>query len=55
MLGRKCGHDKKKQSYAAPTQGPPAAPDKPKKLVKEPVPVAKDYDAIRARIRKGKK
>ena len=55
MLGRKCGHDKKKQSYAAPMQGPPAAPDKPKKLVKEPVPVAKDYDEIRARIRKGKK
>ena len=55
MLGRKCGHDKKKQFYAAPMQGPPAAPDKRKKLVKEPVPVAKDYDELRARIGKGKK
>ena len=47
MLGRKCGRDKKKESYAAP--------DKPKTVVKEPVPVAKDYDEIRARIGKGKK
>ena len=47
MLGRKCGHDKKKQSYAAP--------DKPKELVKEPVPAAKGYEEIRARIGKGKK
>ena len=47
MLGRKCEHDRKKYS-AAPTE-------KPKKVVKEPVPEAKGYDEIRARIGKGKK
>ena len=47
MLGRKCGHDRKKYP-AAPTE-------KPKKAVKEPVPEAKGYDEIRARIGKGKK
>ena len=45
MLGRKCGHEKKKY---------PAA-EKPKKAVKEPVPEAKGYEEIRARIGKGKK
>ena len=47
MLGRKCEHDRKKYS-AAPTE-------KPKKAVKEPIPEAKGYDEIRARIGKGKK
>ena len=47
MLGRKCGHDRKKYSVA-PTQTA-------KKAVKEPVPEAKGYDEIRARIGKGKK
>ena len=46
MLGRKCGHAGKKYS---------ATPEKPKKLVKEPVPEAKGYEEIRARIGKGKK
>ena len=54
MLGRKCGHDKKKQSYAAPMQ-PPPVPDKPQKPVKEPAGEAKGYEEIRARIGKGKK
>ena len=58
--GRKCGHDKKKQSYAAPkpTQGgvlqPPPVPDKPQKPVKEPAGEAKGYEEIRARLGKGK-
>ena len=47
MLGRKCGHDKKKQSYVAP--------DRPKELAKKPVPEAKGYEEIRARIGRGKK
>ena len=47
LLGRKCGEDKKKCS-AAPSE-------KPKKAVKEPVPEAKGYEEIRARIGKGKK
>ena len=54
MLGRKCGHDKKKASYAAPMQ-PPPVPEHPKKLVKEPAGEAKGYEEIRARIGKGKK
>ena len=40
MLGRKCGHDKRKQSYAAPMQ-PPPVPEQPKKLVQEPAGEAK--------------
>ena len=54
MLGRKCGHEKRKQSYAAPMQ-PPPVPEQPKKLVKEPAGEAKGYEKIRARIGKGKK
>ena len=54
MLGRKCGHDKKKASYAAPMQGPPV-PEQPKKPVREPAGEAKGYEEIRARIGKGKK
>ncbi len=54
MLGRKCGHDRKKQSYAAPML-PPPVPEQPKKLVKEPAGEAKGYEEIRARIGKGKK
>ena len=53
MLGRKCGHDKKKASYAAPMQGPPV-PEQPKKPVREPAGEAKGYEEIRARIGKGK-
>ena len=40
MLGRKCGREKEKQSYAAPMQ-PPPTPERPKKLVKEPAGEAK--------------
>ena len=54
MLGRKCGHDKNKQSYAALMQAP-SVPERPKKPVKEPAGEAKGYEEIRARIGKGKK
>ena len=54
MLGRKCGHEKKKQSYAAPTQ-PSSIPEQTKKPVREPTGEAKGYEGIRARIRKGEK
>ena len=47
MLGRKCGPEKKKKKYSAA--------EKPKRAVKEPVPEAKGYEEIRARIGKGKK
>ena len=53
MLGRKCGPDKKKQSYAAPMQ-PPHVPEPPKKPVREPAGEAKGYEEIGARIGKGK-
>jgi len=46
MIGRKCGPDKTKRMQ------PPPAPPKPKKAVKEPVPEAKGYEEIRARIKK---
>ena len=46
MLGRKCGPDKNKRMQ------PPSVPEKPKKAVKEPVPEAKGYEEIRARIKK---
>ena len=53
-LDRKCGHDKKKQSYAVLMQ-PPPTPEEPNKPVKEPAGEAKGYEEIRARIGKGKK